>query len=406
MADASYGAKQAPTPDVQFATDLKAGKHTPYHKDEDRAALLAGIAAATANLGLQSTLASIDATLKAQADIAVSLWTDNSGAFYVRRDVIDQDSGTVAVTFTNPTGTAATPGAGLRPVANEESLHTETIRYVSNVSGTGHTAGDMLERVVVMDANASPPTVVSSTWVNLTTGAVMATPPTIGNLTANPTALPANAMTETTGAAILAKMITSPATAANQALEVAALGAPSDTAGQSTIMGQLKALNVYAADVTTPLPVKGQAPLVRIAPTLQTSAYTAGTVLFATTAIANLAPSNDQGIVLESLFVVDKDDEGAAITLHFFSSNVALGTLGSAPSLSDADAASSWLGSVDIVTGDYKDLGGVKVASLKGIGLNLQPGSGARTVWVGGIAVGTPTFAGTTDLTLGFGALG
>lgn len=190
---------------------------------------------------------------------------------------------------------------------------------------------------------------------------------------------------------------------------ITALGAIGDAAwasGNGSVIALLKTIATAAGDTTTPLPVKGQAPLVRIAPTLQTSAYTAGTVLFATTAIANLAPSNDQGIVLESLFVVDKDDEGAAITLHFFSSNVALGTLGSAPSLSDADAASSWLGSVDIVTGDYKDLGGVKVASLKGIGLNLQPGSGARAVWVGGIAVGTPTFAGTTDLTLGFGALG
>lgn len=406
MADASYGAKQAPSPDVQFATDLKAGKHTPYHKDEDRPALVAAIAAATANLGLQSTLASIDATLKAQADIAVSLWTDNSGAFYVRRDVIDQDSGTVTVTFTNPTGTAATPGANLRPVANEESLHTETIRYVSNVSGTGHTSGDMLERVVVMDANASPPTVVSSTWVNLTTGAVMATPPTIGNLTANPTALPANAMTETTGAAILAKMIASPATAANQALEVAALGAPSDTAGQSTIMGQLKALNVSAADVTTPLPVKGQAPLVRVTPTIQTGAYTTGTVLFATTAIANLSPSNDQGFLLESLTLIDGADQGAAVTLHFFSSAVTFGTVNSAPAISDADMASSWLGSVDIATTDYKDVGGAKAACIKAIALNLIPGSGVRTVWVAAVVTGTPTYGSTSAITLGVGGVG
>ena len=216
MADATYGAKQAPSPDTLFRTDLKAGAHTPYHKDEDRAALLAAIPAATSNLATQATLAAVLSTLQAQMDLSTTLWTDNSGAFYVRRDIIDQDSGTVTVTFTTPTGTAATPGAGLRPVANEESLHTETIRYVSNVSGTGHTAGDMLERVVVIDANASPPTVVSSAWVNLTTGAVMGTAPTIANLTANPTALPANAATETTAAAILAKLIAAPATAALQ----------------------------------------------------------------------------------------------------------------------------------------------------------------------------------------------
>lgn len=190
---------------------------------------------------------------------------------------------------------------------------------------------------------------------------------------------------------------------------ITALGAIGDaawTTGNGSVIALLKTIASAAGDTTTPLPVKGQAPITRLTPTILTSAYTTGTVLFATTSIANLVPANDQPVVLQSLFVVDKDDEGVAITLHFFSANVALGTAGSAPSISDADAASAWLGSVDIVTGDYKDLGGVKVASLKGIGLNLAPASGTRNVYVAATVTGTPTFTAAGDLVFGFGVLG
>ena len=200
------------------------------------------------------------------------------------------------------------------------------------------------------------------------------------------------------------------ASAANQLEMIAALGAPDDIAwagtGDMTLAAGIRAIATAAADTTTPLPVKGQAPITRLTPTILTSAYTTGTVLFATTSIANLVPANDQPVVLESLFIVDKDDEGVAITLHFFSTNVALGTAGSAPSITDADAASAWLGSVDIATGDYKDLGGVKVASLKGIGLNLAPAAGTRNVYVAAVVTGTPTFTATSDLVFGFGVLG
>lgn len=177
-------------------------------------------------------------------------------------------------------------------------------------------------------------------------------------------------------------------------------------ATQLQVLAAVETIATAASDTTTPLPVKGQAPITRLTPTILTSAYTTGTVLFATTSIANLVPANDQPVVLESLFIVDKDDEGVAITLHFFSANVALGTAGSAPSISDADAASARLGSVDIATDDYKDLGGVKVASLKGIGLNLAPASGTRDVYVAATVTGTPTFTATSDLVFGFGVLG
>lgn len=192
---AKYGGRQATTPDVWFKYDQDdTNGSIPHHRDTDRAALLSALAP-LAGVSTQTTLAAILAELQAATSLATTMWTDNSGAYYVRRDVIDEGTGAVTVSFTTPTGTPVTPGAGLRPAANEEALSTEVVRYVGAVAGTGYSVGDMIERIVILDANTSPPTVVTSAWVNLTTGAILGTAPTIANLTANPTALPVGAAT-------------------------------------------------------------------------------------------------------------------------------------------------------------------------------------------------------------------
>jgi hypothetical protein len=47
--------------------------------------------------------------------LADGVYTDNTNAYYVRRDILKSD-GTFAVSYTNLDGTAATPGTGLRPI--------------------------------------------------------------------------------------------------------------------------------------------------------------------------------------------------------------------------------------------------------------------------------------------------
>ncbi|WP_299174422.1 hypothetical protein [uncultured Brevundimonas sp.] len=210
-----------------------------------------------------STLGSILSTLQAQVDLSTTLWTDNSGAFFVRRDVIDQDNGTVVVSFTNPTGAAATPGAGLRPAANEESLNTLEALFSANAAGTGYSSGDLIARQVVVDQNTSPPSIVATTYVNLTTGAVIT--PTAAHLTlegrsvaVTSSALPTGASTsalqttgntslasiltranllatETTMAAVLAKLIAAPATEAKQDSIISLLTTTRDNAMPSTV---------------------------------------------------------------------------------------------------------------------------------------------------------------------------
>lgn len=172
------------------------------------------------------------------------------------------------------------------------------------------------------------------------------------------------------------------------------LGAVADAAwasGSGSMIALLKAIAGAAIDTSTASPVSVQTPadVVTVTPTLDTSAYTAGDVLFDSTAFTAMRV-NDGRALLQSVVVIDKDDQKPSIKLHFFSANVSLGTFNAAPSISDANAA-NFLGSVAISASDYDDLGGVSVACVKGVNLLLEAVSGAQTVYVAATTSTTPT---------------
>ena len=138
---------------------------------------------------------------------------------------------------------------------------------------------------------------------------------------------------------------------------------------------------------------------VRFTPVLDTSQYTAGDVLFATTEIIGFIPQAGKAI-LRYVKVTDKADQKNPIGLVFFKSNVSLGAFNGAPDITDAngDEVVSYF---PIVATDYIDLGGVSVAVPQATAfptqlfLPLEAGvNGSTSVWVAGIVTsGTPTYA-------------
>ncbi|MEH1777086.1 hypothetical protein [Nostoc sp.] len=118
--------------------------------------------------------------IKAQIDIASTIWTDNSGAFYVRRDLINEGTGTITVNFTDPSGSAATPGSGLRPLATtDKDIITDF--YDVLTSGTGYSIGDLLARVAILDANSGSPS-ATFIWLNLSAGTILSSAPSSANI--------------------------------------------------------------------------------------------------------------------------------------------------------------------------------------------------------------------------------
>lgn len=131
--------------------------------------------------------------------------------------------------------------------------------------------------------------------------------------------------------------------------------------------------------------------VVEITATLDNSgAYAAGDVLFDTQEIAGAARVNGGVVILQSITILDKDDQAAEVDLVFLEANTSIGTENSAVSISDANAEDI-LGIVNIPTDDYTDLVASQVATTTAVGLEMKAAAGTTSLYVAGITRGTPT---------------
>lgn len=154
--------------------------------------------------------------------------------------------------------------------------------------------------------------------------------------------------------------------------------------------------------------VRSSSEVVEFTPTLDTSVYAAGDVLFATTAITSVFPANNGKGILHSLVVNDKDDQKPVFDLYFLRANTSIGTINAAPSITDA-GADDIVARVSIASADWRDLGGCSVAVVPSIGQVIETGAATTSLWVAAVLVsGTPTHTasglvfklGFVDLTL------
>lgn len=147
---------------------------------------------------------------------------------------------------------------------------------------------------------------------------------------------------------------------------------------------------------------KGAGNVVTLTLSLDTSAYGDGDVLAATQEVANAVSPPGGRAILQSVHVIDLDDQGVGFDLIFLSADSALGTENSAPDIDDMEVLDT-IGMVRVGAGDYIDLGGNRIATLSGLGLPLKAAEGQTSLWVAAIARGTPTYtANGLRLKLGF----
>lgn len=116
-----------------------------------------------------------------------TLWTDDSGAAFVRID-----SGT-AIAWTDVAGSPSPgPGAGMRP-AGGTAMAMSWARHSAVNAGPSYAAGDRLDHIVT--ANPSTCTVLGSFWLNVSQGAKLSAAPAPADL-ADYAPLPAGTATD------------------------------------------------------------------------------------------------------------------------------------------------------------------------------------------------------------------
>jgi hypothetical protein len=137
--------------------------------------------------------------------------------------------------------------------------------------------------------------------------------------------------------------------------------------------------------------VSGHAAILTATLSLDTGAYADGDVLADTQAVAGAARVNAGVVEIESIAVLDEDDQGQALDLVFLDANVSLGTENAAVSVTDANARNI-LGIVQIASGDWYDLGGCRLATKRDLHLLTKAASGATSLYVAAISRGTGTY--------------
>jgi hypothetical protein len=145
--------------------------------------------------------------------------------------------------------------------------------------------------------------------------------------------------------------------------------------------------------------------VVSVTPTVDTSAYGAGDLLFDSAEIANAVRANGGTAILQSITMLDKADQGVAMTLVLLNANTDMGAANSAPDPDDTEAGTI-IGHVAVAATDYLDVGASKIACIRNIGLLLQAGGATTSLYIAGInGAGTPTYGAAGDLVLQIGLI-
>ena len=140
---------------------------------------------------------------------------------------------------------------------------------------------------------------------------------------------------------------------------------------------------------------------ITVTPTLDTSAYADGDVLFNPVEIPNAVRNNGDTCILQSVHVLDKADQGETFELVFLKAATSLGTINAAISISAANAEDI-IGHYAFSNG-WIDLINSQVLTDSGIGLVLEAGAATTSLYVAGISKGTGTYAADSlKITLGF----
>ncbi len=203
-------------------------------------------------------------------------------------------------------------------------------------------------------------------------------------------------ITDGTNTATVKAVSTAPVTATDQAL-VTVLRP--DSAGVLATVTSDQAAS-YAAPALRIVPQEvhlgetgGKTSVVSVTLSTDTSAYASGDLIADTQQIDAFFRKPDGTGIINSINIIDEDNQGVALYVIFMSTSTSLGTENSAPNISDANLTAGFQGIVAVATTDYVTISGTKVATIKNIGLPVKAVSGTDDIYIAVLnATGTPTF--------------
>lgn len=179
--------------------------------------------------------------------------------------------------------------------------------------------------------------------------------------------------------------------------QLATLGQAAMVASQPVVLASNQsAIPVNATPVASEVhvgEVGGKTAVVAVTLSTDTAAYASGDLIADTQQIDAFFRKTDGTGVINSINIIDEDNQGVALYIIFMSTSTSLGTENSAPNITDANLTAGFQGIVSVATTDYVTISGAKVATIKNIGLPVKAVSGTDDIYIAVLnATGTPTF--------------
>jgi hypothetical protein len=184
----------------------------------------------------ETTLGSVLTALQGNINFSDTIWTDDSGTYFIRQTRQNQDTNTITVSYLNLDGTAYTVGSNPRPADRDRDVELRSFTFRTNNSGTGYSSGQTVVRADVLDVSTSTASILSTAWFNASTNATIAAP-TTGHLDVPPDSALTDAQLRASAVPVSA----------------ASLPLPSGAATDSTVAGLLTNTQLRASAVPVSL---------------------------------------------------------------------------------------------------------------------------------------------------------
>ena len=137
-------------------------------------------------------------------------------------------------------------------------------------------------------------------------------------------------------------------------------------------------------------------------PAISTAVHAAGDVLFPPEEVDDVVLEPGAAFLLDSVVLIDDDEESAETDLIFMKSSVSIGAANAAYNY-PAGNIDDYLGLLKIPASAYVDHGDFTAAELKDIGMVLRTAEDAESIFVAGVTRGTPTYGANTDIKVKLG---
>lgn len=160
----------------------------------------------------------------------------------------------------------------------------------------------------------------------------------------------------------------------------------------------LGSVETHVGEVGTPCTV------ISITPTINTAQFTSGDAVGGKQTLTSAARVSSGTVILESLTLVDKGNQKAAMTVLFFNSDPSAATITNNSAFAFSTDVSKVVGKVNIVAEDYETIDSIAIASVKAVALQIKA-SGSANLFAAVVTTGTPTYTSTTDLIFYYGFL-